>query len=119
MPETLKHLDESSKGDRPSKRKKLPSLDWRKLVALGVADRDAQEICEQLRIHTLSQHYCKRLVKAGLPQQDARWVALAIAQFDMKGVQPTSAQQGKLYQYALPLCRTNLWRSRMFLKNHD
>lgn len=117
MPETLTHRNPSSDGDRPSKRKTLPSLDWRKLVALGVADQDAQTICEQLRTHRLSQHYCKRLVKVGIPQEDAKWVALAIAQFDMKHVLPTSAQQSKLYQYALPLCRTNLWRSGMFLSS--
>ena len=90
-------------------------LDWRKLVALGVTEADAKTICERLQIMNLVRYYCRKLVQSGIPGSDAKSVALAIANFDIKQLLPTARQCTKLHQYALPVCRANLWRSRMFL----
>jgi len=90
------------------------ALDWKKLVALGVADHDAKAICMKLHMRNVVQHYCKLLVQNGVPSQDVKCVAEAIARFDIKRRYPTEEQRTKLYEYALPLCRANLWRTGMF-----
>ncbi|MEM7771653.1 MAG: hypothetical protein AAF327_14240 [Cyanobacteria bacterium P01_A01_bin.37] len=90
-----------------------PCLDWQKLVALGVEEGEAKTICEGLQIRRLMQSYCHLLAHAGVPSSDVKSVAWAIAKFDITGLTPSRKQQAKLHQYALPICRSNLWRTRL------
>lgn len=119
MSKPLQHLDQPShRTDNSIQGITAQSnncLDWRKLVALGVTEPDAKKICERLQIMNLVRYYCKKLIQSGIPNSDAKSVALAIANFDIKQLMPTARQCHKLHQYALPVCRANLWRSRMFL----
>jgi hypothetical protein len=87
-----------------------PSLDWRKLVALGVTEDEAKLMCDRLKIHELMQSYFHLLSRAGMPLRDAQAVARAIAKFDVVGTEPTQKQRAKLYHYATLVCRANLWR---------
>lgn len=101
--------------ENPPEPSQHSSLDWKKLVALGVSGSEAKTICKQLQTRELMQFYSKKLRLNGIPSKDAKSIAWAIAHFDVTHQLPTSQQRVKLYQYGLPICRANLWRSKMFL----
>ncbi|MEO1522287.1 MAG: hypothetical protein AAFU78_16115 [Cyanobacteria bacterium J06633_2] len=89
---------------------KKPSLDWHKLVALGVQENEAKAICDRLKVRDLMQSYYHILSHAGIPLDDVKPIAHAIAKFDVTDMRPSKEQRAKICQYASLICRANLWR---------
>ncbi|GEM_PF-6705761 len=90
------------------------SLDWNKLVALGVAETEAKQICQGLQTRALTRIYIRRLKRSGIRGDDAKLVAAAIAHYDLQGTLPSSEMRTMLVKYGLLICRAALWRSPMF-----
>lgn len=90
------------------------SLDWHKLVALGVTKTEAQYICQGLQTRSLTKLYLRRLQRSGIRGDDAKLVAAAIAHYDLQGIVPSPEMKTILLKYGLLICRSALWRSPMF-----
>lgn len=90
------------------------SLDWHKLVALGISKTEAQHICQGLQIRSLTRIYLRRLRRAGIQGDDAKLIAAAIAHYDLEGTIPAPEMKTIMLKYGLLICRSALWRSPMF-----
>ena len=55
--------------------------------------------------------YWQKLVKAGVPFNEARSIAAAIAKFDVAHRQPNDEQRSLIIQHSLLICRAELWRT--------
>ncbi|MGB3492684.1 MAG: hypothetical protein WBA57_08140 [Elainellaceae cyanobacterium] len=90
------------------------SLDWHKLVALGLSKTESKLICQGLQTRSLSKIYLRRLQRSGIRGDDAKLIAAAIAHYDMQGTIPAPEMKTLLTKHGLLICRAALWRSPMF-----
>jgi hypothetical protein len=63
--------------------------------------------------------YWQTLVREGVPRDEARALATAIAKFDLLGRSPSPEQKRLISQFSPILCRTQLWRSNLLLQNSE
>lgn len=59
--------------------------------------------------------YWQKLVRAGVPKQEAQAIAAAIAKFDLFERHPSSLQQKLISQFSASICRVRLWRSELLM----
>lgn len=63
----------------------------------------------------LAHVYWKRLVKAGVPIDDAVMIAIAIARFDVVSKRPRAKYRNLIGRYCPMVCRAELWRPGLLL----
>ncbi len=68
------------------------------------------------RIRKMRPVYWRRLVEVGVPIHIADVIADAIAQYDARRRYPTRVQQSLIKEYCRFICRAELWRSQLLLK---
>ncbi|MBD2256477.1 hypothetical protein [Pseudanabaena sp. FACHB-2040] len=66
-----------------------------------------QRNCE---IKKVGLHYWQQLYQAGIPKDDARKIAAAIAKFDVAQRPPAPDQAQLIECYSPLICRARLWR---------
>jgi hypothetical protein len=62
--------------------------------------------------------YWRCLMQQGVPYQDARHIAIAIAKYDVNKKCPNPQQTALIMQYSPLICRAKLWRSKLLLTDH-
>lgn len=93
----------------------LLHFDAHKLVRLGISLEEANAIVRLLLTKQTMLQYWRRLAKAGIPKDDARRIARAIAKYDVSYTQPDNQQQQLIRYYCPIVCRCGLWRSALLL----
>ena len=74
------------------------------------------EQCKQLlKIKQIGSSYLQQLIRIGIPTQDARAIAVAIARYDIAQHHPQDLQRQLICQYSAFVCRANLWRPGLLL----
>lgn len=74
------------------------------------------EQCKQLlQIKQVGSSYLQKLLHIGIPQQDARSIAVAIAKYDVAQCHPHDMQKRLISHYSAFVCRANLWRAGLLL----
>ena len=74
------------------------------------------EQCKQLlKIKQIGSGYLQQLIRIGIPIQDARTIAVAIARYDVDHHHPQDLQRQLICQYSAFVCRANLWRPGLLL----
>ena len=74
------------------------------------------EQCKQRReIKQMGATYWQQLMRIGIPKQEARSIAVAIAKYDVTQSQPQGAQKQLICHYSAFVCRANLWRAGLLL----
>lgn len=69
------------------------------------------EQCKQLlQIKQTGSSYWQQLIHIGIPKQDARSIAVAIAKYDIAQCHPQDLQRQLICHYSAFVCRANLWR---------
>ncbi len=58
----------------------------------------------------LAAVYWRRLVRLGVPVDDAMYIAIAIAKFDVTNKQPRTKYRNLIGRYCSHICRAELWR---------
>ena len=76
----------------------------------------AQSANCQASVRTKGILYLYKLVNEGIPFQDARVIAAAIAKYDAANRLPKPHQRELIMQYSPLICRAHLWRSELLLK---
>lgn len=61
-------------------------------------------------------HYWSKLVREGIPRDQARLIAAAIAKYDYAHRRPSAEQKHLITQYSALICRAQLWRGEMLLR---
>jgi hypothetical protein len=85
------------------------------LMALSLSDQDAHRIAELLGVRERIPTYWRRLIEAGIPLDEARSIAKAIAHYDA-GYKPLSLHQKELImRYCAMIGRAELWRPQLLL----
>lgn len=79
-------------------------------TALASLDIDMAEHFKKLGIT-----YWLKLVREGVPREEARLIAAAIAKFDIFERSPSSEQKCLISQFSPSVCRAQLWRSHLLL----
>jgi hypothetical protein len=92
-----------------------PRVDWKKLATLGVDPTEAQSIAQVLMTKQLMGTYWRKLIQAGVPKDDAKRIARAIAKYDVSRRPPRSYQRSLIQHYCPFVCRCGLWRSALLL----
>jgi hypothetical protein len=92
-----------------------PAFDWRKLTVLGVSPEEAEAIASKLAIKKQVTRYWQKLVRLGVPADDAIRIARAVAKYDAARTMPTLKQKQLISQYCPMVCRSGLWRSKLLL----
>lgn len=59
--------------------------------------------------------YWQKLIREGVPKDEARKIAVAIAKFDVLDRVPSSEQKQLISQFSPSVCRAQLWRSHLLL----
>ncbi|MEO1095538.1 MAG: hypothetical protein AAFX01_11630 [Cyanobacteria bacterium J06638_28] len=59
--------------------------------------------------------YWQKLVREGVPKQEAQAIAAAIAKFDLFERRPSHPQQQIISQFSALICRAQLWRSELLM----
>ena len=74
------------------------------------------EQCKQvLQIKQVGSSYWQQLMHIGIPKQEARSIAVAIAKYDIVQCQPQGIQKQLISHYSAFVCRANLWRAGLLL----
>lgn len=74
------------------------------------------EQCKQaLKIKRIGSSYWQQLIQIGIPRQDARSIAVAIAKYDVTQCQPHELQKQLICHYSAFVCRAKLWRTGLRL----
>ncbi|MEM9266059.1 MAG: hypothetical protein AAGA46_11095 [Cyanobacteria bacterium P01_F01_bin.13] len=77
-----------------------------------VAVPQTLEQCKQvLKIKHVGSTYWQQLIHIGIPKQDARSIAVAIAKYDVAQCHPHAMQKQLISHYSSLVCRANLWRA--------
>lgn len=84
-------------------------------MALGVSQEEARAIATMLITKRLMFTYWRRLVGNGVPIDQARKIARAVAKYDVMDAAPTLQQQELIQRYCPAICRTGLWRAGLLL----
>jgi hypothetical protein len=93
----------------------LLHFDSQKLIALGVPPEDAKSIAQTIITKHTMLRYWRRLAQAGIPSDNARRIARAIAKYDVIQTLPSARQQNLIRYYCPIVCRCGLWRSALLL----
>lgn len=88
-------------------------IDWRQLTALGMSRDDALRVSQALMVRELALNYRHKLLKQGVPCNEAKRIARAIANYDTAQTQPSPGQQTLIQQYCPLICRASLWRPQL------
>ena len=59
--------------------------------------------------------YWQQLIQTGIPKQEARAIAVAIAKYDISQRPPHDLQKQLICRYSAFICRANLWRGGLLL----
>ena len=59
--------------------------------------------------------YWQKLVREGVPREEAQHIAAAIAKFDLFERSPSTAQKSLISKFSAYVCRAQLWRSHLLL----
>ncbi|NER79673.1 MAG: hypothetical protein F6K42_08835 [Leptolyngbya sp. SIO1D8] len=59
--------------------------------------------------------YWQKLIREGVPREEAGKIAAAIAKFDLFARTPSSEQKRLISQFSPLVCRAQLWRSHLLL----
>ena len=59
--------------------------------------------------------YWQKLVREGVPRDEARAIATAIAKFDLLDRVPSAEQKQLISQFSRFVCRAQLWRSHLLM----
>lgn len=59
--------------------------------------------------------YWLKLVREGVPREEAHEIATAIAKFDLFERSPSTDQKQLISQFSALVCRAQLWRSHLLL----
>ncbi|WP_143467804.1 hypothetical protein [Leptolyngbya ohadii] len=97
----------------------LLQFDPGKLIALGVSPIEADSMAQILVAKHTMLRYWHKLTKAGVPKDNARRIARAIAKYDVSQTLPTLHQRKLICQYCPIVCRCGLWRSGLLLTQVD
>lgn len=74
------------------------------------------EQCKQARkIKEIGAAYWQQLIQIGVPKQDARAIAVAIAKYDVIQSHPRDMQKQLICHYSAFVCRAKLWRAGLLL----
>ena len=74
------------------------------------------EQCKQaLKVKHIGSTYWQRLMQIGIPRQDARTIAVAIARYDVMQSHPRDGQRQLISHYSAFVCRAKLWRAGLLL----
>ena len=80
----------------------------------SLADVDQPQKSEMIaRSKQIGVLYWVKLMREGIPRQDSRTIAAAIAKFKIAERQPNSSQKRLISQYSASICRAGLWDSRL------
>lgn len=93
----------------------LLEFDSKTLIALGISPIEADTMTQILVTKHTMLRYWHRLTKAGVPKDNARRIARAIAKYDVSQTLPTLHQRKLICQYCPIVCRCGLWRSGLLL----
>lgn len=64
---------------------------------------------------SLSIIYWQKLVREGVPRQEAQTLAKAIVKFELFGYPPSREHKQTISRFSALLCRAQLWRSDLLL----
>lgn len=59
--------------------------------------------------------YWQKLIREGVPKEEARKIAVAIAKFDILERLPSNEQKQLISRFSPSVCRARLWRSDLLL----
>lgn len=59
--------------------------------------------------------YWQKLIREGVPKEEASQIAKAIAKFELFAQIPSTEQKQLISQFSALLCRAQLWRSDLLL----
>jgi hypothetical protein len=71
------------------------------------------ELANDLKV--LGITYWQKLVREGVPKDEARKIAGAIAKFDLFQRSPSTEQKQLISQFSRFVCRAQLWRCELLL----
>ncbi|WP_272061117.1 hypothetical protein [Oscillatoria sp. CS-180] len=63
----------------------------------------------------LGTTYWQKLVREGVPKNEARTIATAIAKLELFAKQPSSEQKQLISEFSRFICRAQLWRSDLLI----
>ncbi|MEO0824835.1 MAG: hypothetical protein AAFX95_21985 [Cyanobacteria bacterium J06639_16] len=67
------------------------------------------------RIKQIGVLYWIKLMREGIPRNESRTIAAAIAKFRIANRRPTSDQKLLIVQYSALICRAGLWHSDLLV----
>ncbi|NEP62816.1 MAG: hypothetical protein F6K31_38855 [Symploca sp. SIO2G7] len=72
--------------------------------------------CKQaLKVKHIGSTYWQQLIQIGIPKQDARTIAVAIAKYDVMQCRPRDLQKQLICHYSAFVCRAKLWRAGLLV----
>jgi hypothetical protein len=81
----------------------------RSQYALNQQDKDITDPSLMIA-RKLAKIYWRRLIKLGVPIEDAMYIAIAIARFDVANKKPRTKYRNLIGRYCPYICRAELWR---------
>lgn len=67
------------------------------------------------RIKQIGVLYWIKLIREGVPRNEGRIIAAAIAKFKVANRPPTEEQKALITQYSALICRAGLWRRELLM----
>ncbi|MEM0981073.1 MAG: hypothetical protein AAGH78_12465 [Cyanobacteria bacterium P01_H01_bin.58] len=85
------------------------------MTTTTLAPKPALDLTPADYFQKIALAYWQKLVREGVPKQEAQAIAAAIAKFDLFERRPSSLQQQRISQFSALICRAQLWRSELLM----
>ena len=85
-------------------------LERKSLPAINVSDTS-----KQLRLKRIGARHWRRLMRVGVPQNDAKELAIAVVRYSHLDRRPSFKQKRLIGRYCRHLCAVGLWQLELLL----
>lgn len=78
-------------------------------------DRQPPKTSKRATLKRLGARYWHRLMRVGVPQQDAKELAIAVVRYSHLDCRPSSEEKRLIGRYCRHLCAVGLWHLELLL----